>query len=167
VSTVKPLIEKNGNHLELICDESVGIMNEDLTKVRQILFNLLSNAAKFTENGTIALTVTLRQSVEWMIQAATPNLPRENFPGIEFRVTDTGIGISPEQLENIFEAFSQADASTTRKYGGTGLGLAISQRFCKMMGGEIAVESETEKGSTFTLCLPLQMDQTSPESEED
>ncbi len=138
-------------------------MTGDLTKVRQILFNLLSNAAKFTENGTIALTVTPRDAREWVRDPGNPGTPQEQTPGIEFRVTDTGIGISPEQLENIFEAFSQADASTTRKYGGTGLGLAISQRFCKMMGGEIKVESEAEKGSTFTLWLPLNMNQ--PEEE--
>ncbi len=166
MSTVEPLIEKNGNHLELICDESIGIMTGDLTKLRQILFNLLSNAAKFTENGTIALTVTPRQFVEWVRDSITPNSSRENVPGIEFRVTDTGIGISPEQLENIFEAFSQADASTTRKYGGTGLGLAISQRFCQMMGGEIVVKSETQKGSVFTLWLPVNMDLNPPEIED-
>ncbi|HEY9838518.1 MAG TPA: PAS domain S-box protein, partial [Vampirovibrionales bacterium] len=160
ISTVEPLIVKNGNHLELKCDPVVGMMTGDLTKVRQILFNLLSNAAKFTENGTIALTVTPREAREWVRDPVTPNTLGEQTPGIEFRVTDTGIGISPEQLENIFEAFSQADASTTRKYGGTGLGLAISQRFCKMMGGEIKVESEAEKGSTFTLWLPMNLNQT-------
>ncbi|MCT7995005.1 PAS domain S-box protein [Laspinema olomoucense] len=165
ISTVEPLIEKNGNHLEINCDPSVGMMTGDLTKVRQILFNLLSNAAKFTENGTIALTVTPRESGEWVGDPVTPDTSREQTAGIEFRVTDTGIGISSEQLANIFEAFSQADASTTRKYGGTGLGLAISQRFCKMMGGEILVESEAEKGSTFTLWLPMNMKQIAEEIE--
>lgn len=163
ISTVKPLIEKNRNHLEINCDPSVGIMTGDLTKVRQILFNLLSNAAKFTGNGTIALTVTPHESGEWIHNPPTPDTPLEQTPGIEFRVTDTGIGISPEQLENIFEAFNQADASTTRKYGGTGLGLAISQRFCKMMGGEIRIESEAEKGSIFILWLPMNLNQTAEE----
>ena len=115
-------------------------MRSDLTKVRQALFNLLSNASKFTQRGTI----TLRAG-------------RENSNGgewISFSVCDTGIGMSPEQTSKLFQAFTQADASTTRKYGGTGLGLAISRKFCQMMGGDIAVESALGQGSTFEVRLP-------------
>ncbi|MGH7797225.1 MAG: response regulator [Candidatus Binatia bacterium] len=140
VATVKPLVEKNGNALHVQCGDGLGAMRADLTKVRQTLFNLLSNACKFTERGTVTLTAR-RESVnsgEW----------------ISLRVTDTGIGMSPEQTSKLFQAFTQADTSTTRKYGGTGLGLAISQKFCQMMGGEITVLSAPEHGSTFTVRLP-------------
>ena len=111
-------------------------MYADLTKVRQSLFNLLSNAAKFTENGEVTLEV------------------RRDGGDRLFIVRDTGIGMTPEQIGGLFEAFSQADASTTRKYGGTGLGLAITRRFCQMMGGDATVESAPGQGSAFTLCLP-------------
>ena len=110
-------------------------MRADLTKVRQNLFNLLSNACKFTQRGTISLDVT-----------------REVVDGLEwvtFRVSDTGIGMTPEQMAKLFQPFTQADASTTRQYGGTGLGLAITKHFCQMMGGDITVESALGKGSTF------------------
>ena len=140
VNVVQPLVEKNSNSLELHCGEDAGMMRADLTKVRQTLFNLLSNASKFTEGGTISLEVNRRQD-EWV-------------DWISFRVTDTGIGMSPEQMSKLFEAFSQADSSTTRKYGGTGLGLAISRAFCHMMAGELSVESELGKGSIFTVRLP-------------
>ncbi|CAN5435268.1 hypothetical protein BH09VER1_BH09VER1_52100 [soil metagenome] len=142
-STIQPLIEKNGNTLAIKAPENLGTMRADLTKVRQTLFNLLSNAAKFTEKGT--LTVETR---------------RELADGVErmvFIVRDTGIGMTPEQLGKLFQAFSQADASTTRKYGGTGLGLVISKRFCRMMGGDIAVESEHGKGTAFTFWLPVEV----------
>jgi CheY-like chemotaxis protein/anti-sigma regulatory factor (Ser/Thr protein kinase) len=115
-------------------------MHADLTKVRQALFNLLSNAAKFTENGTVTLTVE-RETVE-------------GDDWLRFSVADTGIGMTPEQLGKLFQPFSQADASTTRKFGGTGLGLALTQRLCQMMGGDINVESAPGKGSTFTIWLP-------------
>ncbi len=137
--TIQPLVEKNGNILEVHCTDGLGAMHADRTKVRQILFNLLGNAAKFTEGG--AITLVAAQEREW----------------IRFSITDTGIGIIPEQMWNLFETFTQADASTTRKYGGTGLGLAISQRFCQMMGGKIGVESEIGKGSTFTVRLPVKV----------
>jgi signal transduction histidine kinase len=116
-------------------------MRADLTKVRQSLFNLLSNACKFTEGGTITLDVQRTQvgGAEW----------------IAFCVRDTGIGMSAEQVEKLFHAFTQADVSMTRRYGGTGLGLAISQRFCQLMGGEITAESTLHQGSTFTIWLPL------------
>jgi signal transduction histidine kinase len=138
--TVKPLMAKNENLLEVHCQESVGTLHADQTKVRQVLFNLLSNAAKFTTHGWVTLTVTREQvgSSEW----------------VYFRVCDTGIGISEEQQERLFQAFTQGDASTTRKYGGTGLGLAISRHFCQMMGGEIGVTSQVGQGSTFTVRLP-------------
>jgi signal transduction histidine kinase/DNA-binding response OmpR family regulator/HAMP domain-containing protein len=140
VATVRPLIEKNANILELHCVDGLGAMRSDLTKVRQTLFNLLSNASKFTERGSITLRVG-RESMyggEW----------------VSFSVSDTGIGMSAAQTNKLFQAFTQADASTTRKYGGTGLGLAISQKFCHMMGGEITVTSTPGHGSTFTVRLP-------------
>ena len=135
-ATVKTLIAKKNNHLNVLCPADIGKMRADLTKVRQSLFNLLSNAAKFTENGEITLDV------------------RREGSDLLFIVRDSGIGMTSEQLAGLFEAFSQADASTTRKYGGTGLGLAITRRFCRLMGGDALVESEAGKGSTFTLHLP-------------
>ena len=141
VSTIAPLVEKNGNRIEVHCAEGPGALRADLTKVRQALFNLLSNACKFTSGGVITLAVV-----------------RERVDGVEwlnFGVNDTGIGISPEQMKKLFQAFSQADASTSKKYGGTGLGLIISRRFCQMMGGDITVESTPGQGSTFTIRLPI------------
>ncbi len=138
--TVQALVQKRANTLELRLEPDPGAMHADLTKVRQILFNLLSNACKFTEKGSVVLEAT-----------------RETAAGLEhviFRVRDTGIGMTPEQLDRLFQPFSQADASTTRKYGGTGLGLAISKRFCELMGGEIKAESTPGQGSTFTVRLP-------------
>ena len=138
-ATARPLIDKNANRLEVRCGAEVGDMRGDLTKVRQMLLNLLSNASKFTTEGRIDLEVE-RDS---------------NGDGaIIFRVRDTGIGMTPEQQARVFEAFSQAEASTARRFGGTGLGLAISKRFCEMMGGGIELESEAGVGSTFTIRLP-------------
>ncbi|MBI3417606.1 MAG: HAMP domain-containing histidine kinase, partial [Verrucomicrobia bacterium] len=136
-ATVQPLIAKNTNKLEVSCAADLGTMRADQTKVRQVLFNLISNAAKFTERGTI----TLRAS-------------RESGGRASVRITDTGIGMTPEQLAKLFQAFTQADSSTSKKYGGTGLGLALSRKFCQMMGGELTVTSEFGKGSTFTVTLP-------------
>ncbi|HEX2623562.1 MAG TPA: response regulator, partial [Phototrophicaceae bacterium] len=141
--TIQPLIEKNHNRFKLEYDD-LGMMRADATKVRQTLFNLLSNAAKFTEDGDITLSVeriTDQDHKEWMT----------------FRVQDTGIGMTEEQLNEVFKEFIQADASTTRRYGGTGLGLTISKRFCQMMGGDIDVESEAGVGTTFTMWLPVQV----------
>jgi CheY-like chemotaxis protein len=138
--TVQPLVDKNDNHLEVNIEDNVGDMYADLTKVRQALFNILSNAAKFTKSGKITLQ-TRRQS-------------QNNRDWIILTVTDTGIGMTPEQLGKLFQPFTQADASTTREYGGTGLGLSITRRFCQMMGGEVSVESEHGKGTTFTIRLP-------------
>jgi len=149
-TTIQPLIEKNGNILEIDCPENLGMMEADLTKVRQALLNLLSNAAKFTEQGKITLTVVQEQE-------GTEAVSLSSIPWVTFKVTDTGIGMTLEQLEKVFQAFTQADASTTRKYGGTGLGLAISRRFCQMMGGDITVASQVGQGSTFTIRLPLKV----------
>lgn len=141
VMTIDPIIEKNRNSLTVSCPDSLGLVTADQIKVKQILFNLLSNAAKFTEDGRITLSAgceTGTNGNDWVI----------------IQVADTGIGISPEQQQRLFMAFSQGDNSTTRRYGGTGLGLAISQRFCQMMGGEIIVNSQLGQGSTFTVRLP-------------
>jgi PAS domain S-box-containing protein len=143
VATISPLVEKNANTLEVHCADDLGAMRADLTKVRQGLFNLLSNACKFAERGII----TLGANREMVDGAAW----------IKFRVSDTGIGMTAEQMGNLFEAFSQAEASTTRKYGGTGLGLAISKIFCQMMGGDVTVESALGQGSTFTILLPAEV----------
>ncbi len=139
-ATVSPLVRKSGNRLEITGASSAGTMHTDLTKLRQTLFNLLSNASKFTEAGRIALTVTrtTRADGDW----------------VQFTVEDSGIGMSPEQLSGVFQAFAQADESTTRKYGGTGLGLAISRKFCQLLGGDIAVTSTPGVGSVFTVDIP-------------
>jgi GAF domain-containing protein len=198
---VQPLVEKNGNTLVVTCPDDIGSMHADLTKVRQSLFNLLSNAAKFTEQGTITLRVargapppaplptavergSLRASegelsspphgrkAEPATPAGAPPLPlagegagghgdqgphgRRDW-GVSFAVSDTGIGMTEEQLGRLFEAFSQAEASTRSKYGGTGLGLAISRHFCRLMGGDLTVESVYGEGSTFTVLLPADL----------
>ncbi|MBD3870382.1 MAG: response regulator [Acidobacteria bacterium] len=144
VDTVTPLIAKNDNRLVTDFGDDIGSIRADLTKLRQSLFNLLSNAAKFTEGGTVTLAVKRD--------------PRESGDWIELSVSDTGIGIREEMLDHVFEEFSQADDSTSRDYGGTGLGLPISRRFCQMMGGDISVSSEHGIGSTFTIELPAQVD---------
>ena len=142
-TTVHPLVEKNDNRLEVSAADPLGSMHADITKVRQCLFNLLSNACKFTDKGRISLDAAREAAHgrDWLV----------------FRVVDTGIGMHPEQTANLFQPFTQADASTARKYGGTGLGLAISRQFCRMMEGDITVESEEGKGSTFTIRLPAQV----------
>ena len=142
VATVEPLVKQSNNVLELEISDGVGQMVTDQTKLRQNLMNLLSNAAKFTTGGNIYIKVE-RQSEnekEWIV----------------FQITDTGVGMTEEQMSNVFQAFAQADLSTTRKFGGTGLGLAITRHFCQMMGGEILLRSEPEKGSTFTMRLPAE-----------
>jgi signal transduction histidine kinase len=142
---VQPLMDKNGNTLVVECSDGVGSMEADLTKVRQALFNLLSNAAKFTDHGMISLTVR-REPDDWL----------------SFSVSDTGIGMTEEQLGRLFEAFSQAEASTRSQHGGTGLGLAISRHFCRLMGGDLTVESVYGQGSTFTVRLPALSDERPP-----
>ncbi|MEM8534627.1 MAG: histidine kinase N-terminal 7TM domain-containing protein [Chloroflexota bacterium] len=141
VTVIQPLVEQRGNTLMVHFHSLPGSMHADLTKIRQILFNLLSNATKFTTRGLISLSIDLEvhDNQEWII----------------FAVTDTGTGIVPEQMRHLFQEFTQAATDTTRVYGGTGLGLAISQRFCKMMGGEIKAVSTPGTGSTFTVCLPV------------
>jgi signal transduction histidine kinase len=147
-TTVHPLVEKNGNTLALSCAADLGPMQADVTRVRQCLFNLLSNASKFTHKGTIQLRAERLQQAgqDW----------------VRLSVHDSGIGMTPEQLQKMFKAFSQADASTTRKFGGTGLGLAITRKFCQMMGGDVSVESELGKGSTFTILLPMTVIKAAP-----
>ncbi|MCV6637524.1 response regulator [Candidatus Albibeggiatoa sp. nov. NOAA] len=146
VSTVQPLVIKNNNQLEVTCPEQLGEMFADLTKLRQILFNLLSNASKFTHEGTISIIVTKQVS--------------EGGDWLHLEVSDTGIGLTEDQQSKMFKAFSQADASTTRKYGGTGLGLVISKRFAEMMGGNISFESRHNQGTTFFVQVPINYEKT-------
>jgi signal transduction histidine kinase len=136
---VRLMVEKKGIAFVIDCPEEIGGMHADLVKVRQVLFNLLSNAAKFTQNGTITLSVRSHTD--------------DNT--IQMAITDTGIGMTEEQRGRLFEAFSQASAETSRKYGGTGFGLALSREFCRMMGGDITVASVAGEGSTFTVILPI------------
>jgi signal transduction histidine kinase/DNA-binding response OmpR family regulator len=144
VSTIDTLIAKNSNELVLDIDESLVSMRADLTKIRQGLFNLLSNAAKFTHEGRVTLRVAReeRDGTDWAI----------------FSVTDTGIGIPPEKIGHVFDEFSQADESTTRNFGGTGLGLAITKRFCQMMGGDVLLESTVGVGSCFSIHVPVKVE---------
>ncbi len=139
-ATVQPLMAKNGNLFDVLFDSNPGTWHSDQTKVRQILLNLLSNAAKFTKQGRITLTAKRATS--------------DDGDCLEFMVSDTGIGMTPAQVTGLFEAFSQADASITRNYGGTGLGLAITKHFCRMLGGDVTVASEYGKGTTFTVTIP-------------
>lgn len=140
VTTIQPVIEKNKNRLVVNTSPELGIVRGDMTKMRQVIFNLLSNAAKFTNEGTITLNVVreMKEGMDWL----------------EISVADTGIGMSEEQVRVLFQEFQQADASTTRRYGGTGLGLAISRHFCRMMGGDISVSSELGQGSRFLMRIP-------------
>jgi adenylate cyclase len=142
--TIEPMAMKNGNRLAIDCPADIGTIHADQTRFRQSLLNLASNANKFTEKGTV--TIAAHQGHEngrdWIILA----------------VADTGIGMTPEQMGKLFQEFSQASSATASKYGGTGLGLAISRRFCQMMGGDITVESEPGRGSTFTIRLPRIVD---------
>ena len=163
-ATVQPLIEKNGNTLEIECPADIGTMRADVTKLRQTLFNLLSNASKFTEHGVIRMKVDRVVSDQYSVSSeglgsGDVPLPTANCRLLTFRVTDTGIGMTPEQIGRLFQAFTQADASTTRKYGGTGLGLAISRKFCQLMGGDITVASEFGVGTTFTVTLPATVEE--------
>ncbi|HEY9632506.1 MAG TPA: response regulator [Coleofasciculaceae cyanobacterium] len=164
VTTIQPLVEKNANVLNVEFANNLGTMEADLTKVRQSLFNLLSNACKFTKQGTITLRVSRGERKRGRGGEDAANFLPSHQDWITFRVTDTGIGMSPEQMSRLFEAFTQADASTTRQYGGTGLGLAITKKLCQMMGGDVTVESEVGKGSTFSIYLPIKVhDPKTPE----
>jgi len=143
VTTVKPLMARNANELIVEVPDGFGVMTADMAKLRQSLLNLLSNAAKFTNGGEVRISVTRQLDVasqEW----------------IHFAVSDTGIGMTDEQMLEVFKEFTQADASTTRRFGGTGLGLTISRRFCQMMGGDITVDSSPGVGTTFTIIVPAQ-----------
>jgi len=140
VKTIEPLAAKNANQVAINCDGAIGTLHADQMRLRQAILNLMSNANKFTERGTI--TVGARQGQE------------DGRDWITLAVTDTGIGMTAEQMGKLFQEFSQASSTTASKYGGTGLGLAISRRFCQMMGGDITVESEVGRGSTFTIRLP-------------
>ncbi len=160
-TTVQPLVAKNSNHLEVVCPPGIGTMRADLTKVRQTLFNLLSNAAKFTEHGVIRLSVARapdasRETPCSAVNAQHPTLNRQPST-INFQVSDTGIGMTSEQMSRLFQAFGQAEASTARKFGGTGLGLVISRKFCQLMGGDLTARSEPGKGSIFTVTLPAEV----------
>jgi signal transduction histidine kinase len=143
LSTVSELVAKNGNELDVQYADDLGSMTSDQMKLKQILLNLIGNSGKFTQNGKILLNVC--------------RLNNNGSPQLRFRVKDTGIGIIPEDQKKLFHAFSQADDSTSRKYGGAGLGLVITQRFIQMMGGTITVESSPGKGSTFEVCLPAEL----------
>ncbi|MBE9039216.1 transporter substrate-binding protein [Oscillatoriales cyanobacterium LEGE 11467] len=146
VTTLRPTIAQNQNTLTVNCAANLGTMQADSRKVRQILLNLLDNATKFTKAGTITLNV-------WRSEASEPKLETNTPEFLVFSVTDTGIGMNPQQQSYLFEAFTQADTSLARQYGGMGLGLAICQNFCRMLGGRITVESEIDRGSTFTAYL--------------
>ncbi|QIZ69847.1 sensor histidine kinase [Oxynema aestuarii] len=177
-STINPLVQKNNNTFELDCPAQMGHMIADRTKVKQVLLNLLSNAAKFTHEGRITLQIKRTPVADSSSEAIAqlPPSPSDNPASdrsptetngrlsanpvpqasewVIFEVADTGIGMTPEQIDKIFQPFIQADISTTKRYGGTGLGLAICQRFCEIMGGELFVTSEIDRGSTFTFRLP-------------
>ncbi|OQW93716.1 MAG: hypothetical protein BWK79_09715 [Beggiatoa sp. IS2] len=143
IVTIEPLMENKANMLQVMCEDNLGEMHTDLTKTRQILLNLLSNASKFTEQGTVTLEVKREpEEGDW----------------ITFLIIDEGIGMTHDQQAKLFQAFTQADVSITRKYGGTGLGLAITKSFTQMLGGTITVESEFGKGSQFTVRLPARVE---------
>jgi signal transduction histidine kinase len=141
VTTIRPIARQKGNNLVVRCDDESLEIETDVTRLRQSLLNLLSNACKFTDNGTVTLAArpVVLNGKRWVC----------------WQVSDTGIGISPEDRAKLFKAFSQVDSSATRKHGGTGLGLAISRRLCQMLGGDITVVSEVGRGSTFSVWLPV------------
>jgi signal transduction histidine kinase len=143
VSTMAAVVRQGGNSLSVVVSEDVGQMRADLTKTRQILFNLLSNAGKFTTSGTISLHVARRATADG--------------DQIEFAVTDTGIGLSPQQQAKLFRPFAQGDSSISRKYGGTGLGLFLVARFCKLMNGDVSVVSAEGQGARFTVRIPAEV----------
>ncbi|NOR20870.1 MAG: response regulator [Xanthomonadales bacterium] len=149
-ATAHPLLEKNKNTLAIERGKDIGMAYQDIIKLRQALFNLLSNAAKFTHEGTVTLHVnrTEQDGVDWLT----------------FAVSDTGIGIAEDKIDHVFQEFAQADDSTTRDYGGTGLGLAISKRFCKLLGGDLSLFSELDYGSTFTIRIPAILPGAKPQT---
>ena len=152
VSTLRPLSEYNNNQLEIMLKDNIEFMCSDLTKLKQVLFNVLSNAIKFTENGKILLSVYKHQD--------------PNHDAMVIEVRDTGIGMTEAQLQSVFEKFTQADASITTKYGGTGLGMAICKKICELLKGDINVKSRKGQGSTVTITLP-QLDVPSKQTDTD
>ncbi len=146
-STISPLTTKNKNVLQVIWQGREGLVHSDITKIRQILINLLGNASKFTDQGIIQLRVGIEDD-------------NKGISWVRFQIKDSGIGISPEQQAKLFQPFIQADASTTRKYGGTGLGLTITQHFTEMLGGYLTLESKMGEGSTFTVLIPAQFSES-------
>ena len=148
-SAAQPMMRKNANHLAVNTGRGLGAMSSDRKRLRQVLLNLLSNAAKFTTSGKVVLTVTRRED-----------------PGaedrIEFKVEDNGIGIDAAKMDKLFQPFVQVDSTTTRKYSGSGLGLAISRRLCQLMGGDIQVSSEPGRGTSFTVALPAHIPERAP-----
>ncbi|MEG4093223.1 urea ABC transporter substrate-binding protein, partial [Microcoleus sp. Pol12B4] len=168
VTTVQPQLGKNGNTLMVNCDRNIGTIYSDLSKLRQALLNLVTNAAKFTDQGKITINVWKEEGEVLPLdnsEELSAAFSRCQQPSIVFQVTDTGIGMTEDQVSRLFAAFAQADDSTTRKYGGTGLGLTISRKFCQMMGGDITVDSEFGCGSSFTIRLPIAV--TSPKEAQD
>ena len=140
----KPLMAKNGNEFRVVSGSAIDEMRSDEAKLRQCLINLLGNAAKFTDHGTVELSVgreTASDGVVWAV----------------FDVADTGIGMTEEQLGRVFESFGQADASISRRFGGTGLGLSITQQYCEMIGGQLTVKSALNRGTTFTMKVPVRL----------
>ena len=168
VTTVQPMLGKNGNTLIVNCDRNIGTIYADSSKLRQALLNLVSNAAKFTDRGKITINVWKEQGEVWPLdnsEELSAACSRCQMPSIVFQVTDTGIGMTEDQVSRLFGAFAQADDSTTRRYGGTGLGLTISRKFCQMMGGDITLESKFDSGSTFTIGLPVVVESPKEEKE--
>ena len=150
-NTIQPLLAKNNNHLQTTISDFNEDMHTDLTKLRQSLLNLLSNASKFTSHGEIYLDIS--------------RFSKHDETWIKINVKDSGIGMEPQQMENLFSPFTQADSSTTRNFGGTGLGLNISKHFCEMMGGTISAVSEPLKGSTFSISIPTTITVTTNEKQ--
>jgi len=162
-SIIEPLAAKNGNRFVVDCPPDIGSIDSDVTKLKQSLLNLLSNASKFTNNGTVQLAVS-RAGSDADARAGSDADSQGGASAdaqISFHVTDTGIGMTAEQMDRLFQAFAQADSSTTRRFGGTGLGLAITRHFARMLGGDVSVTSEPGIGSTFTLVVPVH-DRSSP-----
>jgi urea transport system substrate-binding protein len=168
VTTVQPMLGKNGNTLIVNCDRNIGTIYADSSKLRQALLNLVSNAAKFTDRGKITINVWKEEGEVLPLdnsEELSAARSRCQMPSIVFQVTDTGIGMTEDQVSRLFGAFAQADDSTTRRYGGTGLGLTISRKFCQMMGGDITLESKFDCGSTFTIRLPVVVESQKEEKE--
>jgi urea transport system substrate-binding protein len=167
VTTVQPMVGKNGNTLIVNCDRNIGTIYADSSKLRQALLNLVSNAAKFTDQGKITINVWKEEGEVLPLdnsEELSAARSRSQMPSIVFQVTDTGIGMTEDQVSRLFGAFAQADDSTSRRYGGTGLGLTISRKFCQMMGGDITLESKFDCGSTFTIRLPVVVESQTEET---